>query len=98
MMEMDHKRILASIDDRLSKMAIDRIVKEKCKILISFAFRINTSLLYNVKGGSICIREFPNNITEFLDELEAFLSSQDNAFLTLGQLANFEATILKSVL
>ena len=45
-----------------------------------------------ILGGSLCIREFSKNYNSFLDELEAFLSSQQDAYLI-----NFEASILKSV-
>ena len=48
-------------------------------------------------GGSLCIREFSKNYNSFLDELEAFLSSQQDAYLSSEMLINFEASILKSV-
>ena len=50
-----------------------------------------------ILGGSLCIREFSKNYNSFLDELEAFLSSQQDAYLSSEMLINFEASILKSV-
>ena len=49
------------------------------------------------EGSSLCSREFPSDVSSFMDTLDAFLLSCDSDILSIENFGKFEQYLLKNV-
>jgi hypothetical protein len=81
-------------DQRLESLIASPTVLEKCKLQVSKnQFGCNLFLFQNL--GAALFTRYPQNATEFLAKLEAFLMNTHHSSLTLELLGQFEQVLYK---